>query len=90
MILMKNEIRLRVSRIIDEVIGDSINDKGVLSDQDKLGVILSESLQSLVYVTAIEDEFDIEIEDDQIDIDLFEDIEVTVEKIILLLSLKEA
>ena len=83
------EIRATLPAILDEVIGETVRDKERLTEQEKLGIIQGDSLQVLVYVTAIEDEFDIEIEDDRIHTDLFGSVDVVVKSITTLLFNKQ-
>lgn len=52
-----------------------------LSYDDKLQVILSESLQALAFVTTLEDEFDIEFDDDEIDLEFFTSTSTILERI---------
>jgi acyl carrier protein len=75
------EIRSRVCSIIDEIVGDIIDDKETLTPVEKLNIILSESLQALAFVTSLEDEFNIQFDDDQIDLELFQDVNAAVQKV---------
>jgi len=68
-------------KIADGIVGNMLPDGEELSDNEKINIILSESLQALIFVTSIEDEFNIQLEDDEIDIVLFQGIDITVEKI---------
>jgi acyl carrier protein len=52
-----------------------------LSYDDKLQVILSESIQALAFVTTIEDEFDIEFDDDEIDMEFFMSVSTILRRI---------
>ncbi|PRX56391.1 hypothetical protein [Flagellimonas meridianipacifica] len=52
-----------------------------LSIGDKLHILLSESTQALSLITSLEDEFEIEFNDDDIDMDFFLSVEVITEKI---------
>jgi len=51
------------------------------SYNDRLQVILGESLQALSFVTTLEDEFGIQFEDEEIDIDFFMSYETTLERV---------
>ena len=77
----ENNIRATVMKIADGIVGNILPDGEELSDNEKINIILSESLQALIFVTSIEDEFNIQLEDDEIDIVLFQGIDITVEKI---------
>jgi acyl carrier protein len=77
----ENNIRATVMKIADGIVGNMLPDGEELSDNEKINIILSESLQALIFVTSIEDEFNIQLEDDEIDIVLFQGIDITVEKI---------
>jgi acyl carrier protein len=48
---------------------------------DKLNVLISESSQALVLITTIEDEFDVELDDDDIDLEFFTDVNVMTARI---------
>lgn len=77
----ENNIRATVMRVADGIVGNILPDGEKLSDNEKINLILSESMQALIFVTCIEDEFNIQIEDDEIEIVLFQGIDITVEKI---------
>jgi len=84
----ENNIRATVMRIADGLVGNILPDGGKLSDNEKINIILSESLQALIFVTCIEDEFNIQLEDEELDIALFQGIDITVEKITQQLPVK--
>jgi len=84
----ENNIRATVMKIADGIVGNMLPDGEELSDNEKINIILSESLQALIFVTSIEDEFNIQLEDDEIDIVLFQGIDITVEKITQQLQVK--
>jgi acyl carrier protein len=69
--LLDSSIKEKLLVIIDQVAAMDNVDVKVLSTKDKLHIILSESVQALALVTTIEDEFDVEFDDDEIDIDFF-------------------
>jgi len=57
--------------IIDQIVTADYAQGAHLGTRDKLHIILSESIQALALVTTIEDEFDVEFDDEEIDIDFF-------------------
>ena len=67
--------RDRLLTIIDQIVTADYADGQRLGINDKLHIILSESIQALTLVATIEDEFDIEFDDDEIDIDFFLDVD---------------
>jgi len=79
------EILERIDATIDTFFDDASHLKQfVESDQsmeDKLMIILSESMQALAFVTALEDEFDLEFDDDEIDLEFFSDRQVIAERV---------
>lgn len=81
MIPSASDIREKVVSLIDEIIGDKLPDKENYTPAEKLNIILSESLQALIFVTSVEDEFNIEFDDDQVDLEFFQDVDSTVQKI---------
>lgn len=76
--MITSEIKSRLNTIIDESIQE---EDASLSLIDKLHIILSESIVALEYVTSIEEEFDVEFDDDDIDLAFFLDLEEVVLKI---------
>lgn len=77
----KTEIREKLEKIIDTTVGNILPDQASLSPSEKLAILLGESLQALIFVTTIEDEFDIALDDDEIDLDFFRDIHVILQRI---------
>lgn len=61
--------------IIDQIVMADYAQGERLGTRDKLHIILSESIQALALVTTIEDEFNVEFDDEEIDIDFFLDFE---------------
>ena len=61
--------------IIDQIVTADYAQGEHLGTRDKLHIILSESIQALALLTTIEDEFDVEFDDEEIDIDFFLDFE---------------
>ena len=59
----------RIINIAKILLNDESN--SLVVDNKLLHVILSESSQALEFVCTIEDEFDIEFDDDEVDIDFF-------------------
>jgi acyl carrier protein len=67
---MSNEIlKVKINNIAKNILNDD-DDSQIINDK-LLHIILSESSQALEFVCTIEDEFDIEFDDDEIDIDFF-------------------
>lgn len=52
-----------------------------VTDDEKLQMLTSESMLALEFVTSLEDEFSIEFEDEEIDIEFFTNIEKVVSRI---------
>lgn len=52
-----------------------------LSPDEKLQLLTTESMLALIFVTSIEDEFSIEFDDDDVDMNFFKGIDVVVQKI---------
>ena len=78
----RKEIEQKILRIINDILAnDSDLPLDELSVSDKLNIIISESRQALEFVTTIEDEFDIELDDDDVDLDFFTRQEVMLERI---------
>lgn len=61
----------------NKVIGEINN----LTPKDLLNIILYDSIYALYFVTAVEDEFELEFNDDEIDPYFFSDLSVIVKKI---------
>jgi hypothetical protein len=74
--------RAKLELIIDDFILNDLSDpvEG-LTYNDKLHIIISESSQALAFVATIEDEFDVELDDDDIDLNFFLDFEVMLARI---------
>lgn len=73
----KNHIQNTIVEILNERFGIANTQE---QDYDNLlKIILSESSQALNFVVTIEDEFDIEFEDDEIDIHFFSSIDNIVD-----------
>ncbi|HET6256333.1 MAG TPA: hypothetical protein VFE32_19825 [Puia sp.] len=81
-------IRTALMRIVDGLIIGVLPAGEELSANEKINIILSESLQTLIFVTSIEDEFNIQFEDDEMDVVLFQGIDNTVQQISQQLLLK--
>lgn len=63
-------------RVVEIAYGFLSEDEEVPNDENRvLHVILSESSQALEFVCSLEDEFEIEFNDDEIDLDFFSDFE---------------
>ncbi|WDF77678.1 hypothetical protein PQ469_27700 [Mucilaginibacter sp. KACC 22773] len=81
--LTDSEIKNKILVIVDQLISaqpELRNSETMLVD-DKLNVLISESSQALVFITTIEDEFDVELDDDDIDLDFFTDVDVMIARI---------
>lgn len=76
-----NEILHKIDSILDATVENISPVTEALSTGEKLGIVLSESLQALYFVTTIEDEFDITFEDSEIDLNFFQDVHAIVQKI---------
>lgn len=73
----KKHIKETIFKILNELFGNT-NTKE--QDYDNLlKIIISESSQALNFVVTIEDEFDIEFDDDEIDIHFFSSIDNIVD-----------
>ncbi len=77
----QKEIAVKVSEIINEIFTNEdyihvFPQDGTTSD--KLQMLISESVLALTLVTSIEDEFDIEFEDDEVDISFFASLDAIV------------
>jgi acyl carrier protein len=76
----RNYIKKQVYTITNQFLDENCE---LAVDRNKLlHVILSESSQALNFVCSLEDEFDIEFEDDEIDIDFFSSFDRIIECII--------
>lgn len=78
----KEILKEKLEAIIDRIAfagQEEMNEQ--LKINDKLHIILSESSQALALVTTIEDEFDIALDDDDVNLDFFVDIEVMTERV---------
>jgi acyl carrier protein len=67
--------------IIDQVVLVRQHDGRDLTTNDKLHIILSESMQALALVTTIEDELNINFDDEDIDLDFFLEFDKMVERV---------
>jgi acyl carrier protein len=78
---MNATIEAKLTEIINSFfLGDEGN-AGALPEGEKLHILLSESSQALELVTTIEDEFEIEFDDDEVDLAFFTSFELIVERI---------
>lgn len=75
----------KVADIIDSFFSSGGDLQGFkMEDQDheqKLMIILSESIQALSLVASLEDEFNIEFDDDEIDVEFFTSKEIIAQRI---------
>ncbi len=69
-----NTIEQKVSEILGIITGENqlFNN---LTDEEKIQMLPSESMLTLQFVTYLEEEFDIEFEDEELDISFFESFE---------------
>jgi len=74
-------ITTKLHQIIDEILQNIPNLPIDISYDAKLSIILSESNQALELITSIEDEFDFDFDDEEINIDLFENIDMLIASI---------
>lgn len=78
---MNATIESKLTEIINSFFRRDERHAGALSEAEKLHILLSESSQALELVTTIEDEFEIEFEDDEVDLAFFTSFELIVERI---------
>lgn len=80
---MKLEIiQKKVEKIIDDFFDtEEFEDDSELGYDDKLHIILSESIQALALITTLEDEFSISFDDDDIDIKFFLNIDTMINRV---------
>jgi len=68
-----NNIKVNTKDRIVDIVKDILKTETV--DDDSLYLIVTESRLAINFVTMIEDEFDIEIDDDDIDVEFFNSID---------------
>ncbi|MGI9581035.1 hypothetical protein ACR1PO_07455 [Chryseobacterium sp. RRHN12] len=80
---MENNIKEKISDILQDLTQNEYRDifEGCENDQDRLQLLTSESMLALVFISSLEDEFSIEFEDDELDVNFFSSPEI-VENII--------
>ena len=71
----------KVENKIVEIVNSYFGDRKDLTLNDKLAHILSESSQAIDFVSAIEEEFAIDLDDDEIDLDFFLDFNVLTSRV---------
>ncbi|HCA08764.1 MULTISPECIES: hypothetical protein [unclassified Chryseobacterium] len=71
---MMDNVEQKVSEILRTITGENqlFND---LTDEEKIQMLPSESMLTLQFVTYLEEEFDIEFDDEELDISFFESFE---------------
>jgi acyl carrier protein len=81
---MKINIKEKISYILQDLAQSEYKDifQDCESDQDRLELLTSESMLAIVFISSLEDEFSIEFEDDELDINFFSSMEI-VESIII-------
>jgi hypothetical protein len=77
----REQIREKIEGLIDTIVVPIVSEGEGLSPAEKLGIILSESLQALIFVTTVEDEFDIQLDDEEVDLQFFEDIDIIIDRV---------
>lgn len=80
---MEINIKEKISYILQDLTQSEYKDifESCENDQDRLQLLTSESMLALVFISSLEDEFSIEFEDDELDVNFFSGPEV-VENII--------
>lgn len=80
---MEINIKEKISYILQDLTQSEYKDifEGCENDQDRLQLLTSESMLALVFISSLEDEFSIEFEDDELDVNFFSS-PVIVESII--------
>jgi hypothetical protein len=80
---MNIDIKNKVIELLNDITENEYKEifLGIESVNDKMQLLTSESMLALFFVTSIEDEFSIEFDDDEVDIDFFTDIDTIVNKI---------
>jgi acyl carrier protein len=77
------EVKEKVIQILTAVTGNEY--KKIFYDgmppDEQLQLLTSESMLALIFITSIEDEFGIEFEDDEVDINFFNSVDGVTEKI---------
>lgn len=80
---MKKNIKEKVSDILNDLTKNEYQDifNGCDNDKDRLQLLTSESMLALVFISTLEDEFSIEFDDDELDVNFFSSLEI-VEQVI--------
>ncbi|MGR3856207.1 MULTISPECIES: hypothetical protein [Chryseobacterium] len=80
---MEINIKQKISDILQDLTQSEYQDifEGCENDQERLQLLTSESMLALVFISSLEDEFSIEFEDDELDVNFFSSTEL-VENII--------
>lgn len=76
------EVENRLLEIIDSLSIPVDSEENLYSLDDKLNIIISESSQALTFITTIEEEFDIELDDDDIDLDFFLNLDIMKQRVL--------
>lgn len=81
--LTDTEIKNKILVIVDQLINaqPELYSSDTMLIDDKLNVLISESSQALAFITTIEDEFDVELDDDDIDLEFFTNVDVMTARI---------
>jgi acyl carrier protein len=67
-----DKTKQQLLEIAESILGDSIDTASEETENKALHVLLSESVQVINFINIIEDEFEIEFDDEQIDLDFFQ------------------
>lgn len=73
-------IVVKLDHILNSFFGEENQEKS-LTREDKLRIVTSESVQALAFVATVEDEFELEFEDDEIDLEFLFDFETIVTRV---------
>ena len=77
------EIKEKLLQILSDVTGHEYKDifhDGMLPDE-KLKLLTSESMVAIMFITSVEDEFGIELEDDEVDLNFFDSLDEVARKV---------
>ncbi|MFA6245543.1 MAG: hypothetical protein WC615_01295 [Mucilaginibacter sp.] len=76
-------VTLRIIKVLSEVTEGEYEDlfPPDITNDEKLQLLTSESMLALVFVTSLEDEFEIEFQDDEVDVSFFSSIEALTAKV---------
>jgi acyl carrier protein len=81
---MESNLREQIAEIAYSILGfgvDTINEKDVNNERKLLHLIISDSNKALQLVTLIEDEFNIEFDDEDVDLEFFQSFDSILERL---------